>query len=241
MPVLGNRALRTDDLKSNTMIQETFVLNPIPPFRLDLTVWALRRRPSNRIDQWDGTSYTRILLLDGHPVKVTVSQQSPMTHPRLLVTATSQIPLAHLSSRVSTILQYMLGTATDVNAFYSLAKRDQSLSALAEQFVGLKPPRFPTLFEALLNAFACQQVSLDVGLLLLNRLAERYGLPWTNNQGMASAFPGPEHLLNVSEEQFRVLGWSHQKARATGELVRLLTETPHTLSALASMNKALLS
>ncbi len=27
---------------------------PMPPFRLDLTVWVLRRRPHNLMDRWDG-------------------------------------------------------------------------------------------------------------------------------------------------------------------------------------------
>lgn len=218
------------------MIQETFVLDPTPPFRLDVTVWALRRRPGNRIDQWDGTTYTRVLVLDGHPVKVMVSQQDPMTHPRLLVTVSSPVPLAQLEARVSSILQRMLGYATDVSAFYTLARRDQELSALAERFLGLKPPCFPSLFEAFLNAFACQQVSLDVGILLLNRLTETYGIPWADGQGASYAFPGPEHLVNVSGESLRALGWSHQKARAVLELARLLTEAPHSFSCLEIMN-----
>ncbi len=103
------------------MRQEIFVLDPTPPFRLDLTVWALRRRLGNRIDQWDGTTYTRVLLLDGYPVKVMVSQQGPMTHPRLLVTVSSLVPLAQLKARVSSTLQCMLGTATDVTPCYALA------------------------------------------------------------------------------------------------------------------------
>ena len=35
----------------------TFSLDPIPPFRLDLTAWALRRRPQNEVDFWDGETY----------------------------------------------------------------------------------------------------------------------------------------------------------------------------------------
>ncbi|HRT41153.1 MAG TPA: DNA-3-methyladenine glycosylase 2 family protein, partial [Phycisphaerae bacterium] len=31
-----------------------FFLRPVAPFRLDLTVWALRRVPINLIDRWDG-------------------------------------------------------------------------------------------------------------------------------------------------------------------------------------------
>ena len=40
-----------------------FMLRPIPPFRLDLTVWALRRRSRNLIDRWDGTTYRRVIVV----------------------------------------------------------------------------------------------------------------------------------------------------------------------------------
>jgi DNA-3-methyladenine glycosylase II len=218
------------------MIQQTCVLDPVPPFRLDLTVWALRRRPGNRIDQWDGTTYTRVLVLDGQPVNMTVSEQSEPGHPHLLVTASSPVPLADLAVRTSLTCQRMLGVATDVSAFAVLARRDPALRALAERFWGLHPPRFPTLFEALLNAFACQQVSLEVGLLLLGRLAERYGPSWTDSRGTAFAFPGPEHLVSASEEQLRELGWSRQKARAALELAHLLIEKPQMFAHVESMS-----
>lgn len=218
------------------MIQHTFVLDPVPPFRLDLTVWALRRRAGNQIDQWDGTTYTRVLMLDGQPVNLTVCEQGEPEHPRLRVTAASPVPLADLEARVSLVLQRVLGVATDVSAFAALARHDLALRALAEQFRGLHPPRFPTLFEALLNAFACQQVSLEVGLLLLGRLAERYGPPWTDNRGKFLAFPGPEHLASASQQQLRELGWSRQKARAVLELAHLLVEEPQTFAHLETMS-----
>lgn len=208
------------------MIEETFWLEPFPPFRLDLTVWALRRRPSNQIDRWDGTTYTRVLLLNGQTVKVTVSQPDALVSPRLLVTAASHIALTDLRVSVCCILQQILGYTTDVHAFANLAAHDPTIADLARRFQGLKPPRFPTLFESFLNAFACQQVSLDVGLLLLNRLAERYGLAWTDEQGTYAAFPNPEHLVNAPETQLRSLGWSRQKARAALELAHLLTQDP---------------
>jgi hypothetical protein len=33
----------------------SFIIAVRPPFRLDLTVWALRRRPINEADRWDGS------------------------------------------------------------------------------------------------------------------------------------------------------------------------------------------
>jgi DNA-3-methyladenine glycosylase II len=220
------------------MMQETFWIDPLPPFRLDLTVWALRRRASNRIDHWDDTTYTRVLLPEGQPVKVSVKEHGPLMQPRLLVTAASALPLARLQARISSTLQRMLGCTVDVTPFYALARGDPQLRQLSERFLGLKPPRFPTLFEAFLNAFACQQVSLDVGLLLLNRLAETYGLSYADDQSVSYAFPGPEQLVNASVEPLRTLGWSRQKARAAQELAYLLVEGQLDVSRLETMSNA---
>ena len=51
-----------------------FEMEAIPPFRLDFTAWALRRRPNNTIDRWDGETYRRVLVIQGIPMEVAVSQ-----------------------------------------------------------------------------------------------------------------------------------------------------------------------
>jgi DNA-3-methyladenine glycosylase II len=51
-----------------------FTLKVVPPFRLDLTVWALRRRPENKMDRWDGKTFFRGLVLNGKPVEIAVIQ-----------------------------------------------------------------------------------------------------------------------------------------------------------------------
>ena len=45
------------------------------PFRLDLAVWALRRRAHNEVDRFDGHRYRRVLCLAGEPAEVTVRQR----------------------------------------------------------------------------------------------------------------------------------------------------------------------
>ena len=218
------------------MIQESFLVHPLAPFRLDVTVWALRRRAHNRTDQWDGTVYTRVLVVDHVPVKVCVSQPQTASPPELLVNVLSPKPIEHLSSRVREALQRMLGLHSDLTGFYTLARKDQTVSPLAQRFLGLKPPRFPSLFEAFLNAFACQQVSLDVGVLLLNRLTETYGLKFADSQAVCSAFPRPEEVANASGENLRTLGFSRQKARAMTELATALVHGQRDFSLLEGMN-----
>jgi len=55
----------------------TFSLEPVPPFRLDLTVWVLRRRPDNSWDRWDGETYRRTLPTQNGPLDVAVRQAGP--------------------------------------------------------------------------------------------------------------------------------------------------------------------
>jgi DNA-3-methyladenine glycosylase II len=218
------------------MIQESFFVYPRPPFRLDLTIWTLRRRAHNQIDQWDGTTYTRVLVVDQVPVKVEVSQLHPTSPPQLLINVwIAELGESH-STGVKEVLQRMLGFSLDLSGFYALAQNDQTIPLLVQRFLGMKPPRFPSLFEAFLNAFACQQVTLDVGLMLLNRLTETYGLQFTDNQAVYHAFPRPEEIATASVEDLRALGFSRQKARAMLELATRLTQEPHYLSLLEGMN-----
>src|SRR5207244_13224372 len=141
-----------------------------------------------------------------------VSQRQTDNKPELLVNVCSPAPIEQVSSRISEALQCILGLQVDVTRFYTLAEKDHLLSPLAQHFLGLKPPRFPSLFEALLTAFACQQVSLDVGIMLLNRLTATYGPKFDDGQTVFSAFPEPAAFANASVEHIRVLGFSRQKA-----------------------------
>jgi hypothetical protein len=43
------------------MARRTFSMRALPPFRLDPTVLALRRRRGNAVDTWDGRTYRRAL------------------------------------------------------------------------------------------------------------------------------------------------------------------------------------
>lgn len=64
----------------------TFTVPARPPFRLDLTVWALRRRTDSATDRWDGRVYRRILALHGGPLEIEVIQIAPPDRAQLQVT-----------------------------------------------------------------------------------------------------------------------------------------------------------
>ena len=196
------------------MNQVTFFLKTSPPFRLDLTVWVLRRRARNTVDQWDGHSYYRMLAIGETPVKLVVSQNAD-GDPGLLVNLYSEINLtAEQQVEAQGLVSRMLGLSIDVSPFYALATITPSISVLAAQFYGVRPPRFPTVFETLVNAIACQQVSLDVGILILGRFATSFGMTFMDSRSEPHAFPRPDDLVDIPEAAFRELGLSHQKTRA---------------------------
>ena len=96
-----------------------FSLEPKPPFRLDLTAWALRRRPSNAVDRWDGLTLWGVLMLNGKPCEVAVTQIAASNSPRLRVAITG----ARLTSDVKTVttsfLERLLGIRIDLTGLQS--------------------------------------------------------------------------------------------------------------------------
>ncbi len=205
-----------------------FLLHPVLPFRLDLTAWAIRRRANNMIDRWDGATYSRVLVVGDHPILVAVTQQGPA----LEVTLTGAHVSTTVQSCVTAALERLLGLRQGLHEFYATAAHDRRLNGLMRRFSGLKPPRLPTVFEALLNGITCQQLSLTVGMLLLSRLAQCCGLAVLGFH----ACPRPEDLVGVSPEQLRHLGYSRQKSRAILDLAHACVERAIDVEAWAELN-----
>jgi DNA-3-methyladenine glycosylase II len=215
------------------MARATVVLPVAPPFRLDLTVWALRRRSKNAVDRWDGGQYSRIIVADGDPVRLTVIQEADDVEPKLMVTVESTTPISERArNQAGLLVRQMLGLAVDLQPFYDLARDNTVIGPVVERFLGMRPPRFPSVFEGLINSIACQQVTLDLGIVLLNRLSERFGAHVVDQDAVLSAFPTPTDLADVPEESIRELGFSRQKTRAIKELSTHVADTTVDLSGL---------
>lgn len=197
------------------------ILRPVPPFRLDLTVWALRRRPRNAIDRWDGSTYRRVMLVGRRPTEVAVRQEGSVTTPRLIVTTNPALRAPLERQIVRSALTDLLGLRIDLRDWYRTAGRDPRLRVLAQRFRGMKPPKFPSLFEALVTAFACQQLSLVVCLELLNRLARLCGVrAGKHAHAHYYVFPAPRRVARISPSDGQALGFSRQKIHALLTLAR---------------------
>ncbi len=204
------------------MPELTFTLRPRPPFRLDLTVWALRRRAHNVVDRFDDGVWRRILVIGRSPVAVAVTQTRRGSRPEIEVRISATRPSA-VKAEVVEIVTRMLGLEIDLSDFYRLARGDARLRGLSERLRGMKPVRYATIFEAFANAIACQLVSLSAGMHVLNRLAETYGV--RSEAGRTAtpmrSFPAAAAVARSNPDALRALGLSRQKGEYLIGLARM--------------------
>lgn len=215
-----------------TVGERHFLIEPSAPFRLDLTAWALRRRPHNEVDRWDGRVYRRALPLGSGVIALAVTGDGTPDAPRLAVTLGGDPTDTRGETEARRGLERVLGLEVDLSGFAAMAGADPSLDALVTRMRGLKPPRFPTVFEGLVNGIACQQLSLVVGVHLLNRLTAAYGRQAEAGPEGLRTFPGPEELADVAPAELKSLGFSLAKARTIVDSARAILDGNLDLEAL---------
>ena len=228
--------------------QPQYELTAVAPYRLDLTVSALRRLSTNVVDVFtcDGR-YVRALAGAHGPVIVRVKQVHPET---LAVTIESGAGAAGEHAPTLALVRRVLGVDRDVARFTRAARRLPWLSPLARRMRGVKPPRYPTLWEAFVNAIVFQQVSLQAASTVARRLIVTLGTPLESEGTPLYLFPEAERVLSAGDGALRALGLSARKiatlrrsgeALASGALdAAMLEERPsHDAAALLQQLKGI--
>ncbi|HEU6453073.1 MAG TPA: hypothetical protein VFT57_16765 [Gemmatimonadaceae bacterium] len=191
------------------LVRSGYTIPVVPPFRLDLTVSALRRLPTNPIDVItpDGR-YLHAMPAVHHPAIVHVRQSGAA---ELEVTIDADPLDENDHPRIISVIARSLGVDRDLTEFYGAASALPWLHPLAIQFRGLKPPRYRTLWEALVNAVVYQQVSLHAASAVVKRIIQAFGTPLESEGAPVHLFPGAEQVLAASDDELRGLGLSAGK------------------------------
>jgi DNA-3-methyladenine glycosylase II len=217
---------------------DSFAIVPVPPFRLDFTAWAIRRRAHNLVDLWDGMAYHRAALIGDSIVELEVRQVGPTLAPTLKIRVWgdtgTRVPRGEVRGQVEKIL----GTSINLTGFYRIAREDPQLWVLTKRFRGMKPPRFPSVYEALVNGIACQQLSLIVGIMLLNRLALACSLTSAGGAWHGHPFPRPQDVIQMGEGGLKDIGFSKMKARALLGLSEMVLNGDLDLSRLEHLSSS---
>lgn len=215
-----------------------FTIAVDPPFRLDLTVWALRRRSINQTDLWDGSEYTRVICAGQTAVRLDVRQVDFGATPKLLLRMSGTGDHPQIRETARRMLNHILGLRLNLGGFYAMAAQSPQLHDLAQRFRGMRPPRFPSVFEALVNGIACQQISLQAGLTLLNRLVAAFGKTADASGAEVRAFPTPGLLAVADPRLLQSIGFSHAKSVAIRKIAIAVAQGGISYAALEGLDDA---
>ena len=175
-----------------------------PPYRLDLTADALRRLAANVVDVIgeDGV-YRRALRDEAGANLVEVTQGGDRS---VTIRVAGSAP-----SRWVPAVERMLGMHVELGEWYSRVEPFPWLAYLARELRGLRPPRYPTLWEALAHAIVFQQISIHAAASIMRRLVEAAGTPVRSANAVYYPFPAAQELLATAESSLRSAGLSANK------------------------------
>jgi DNA-3-methyladenine glycosylase II len=182
------------------------LLPVLAPFRLDFTVDALRRLASNVVDVvGEDATYYRAFR-DGGTVELVAIR--PHDDRAIEVRATGRD-----AERWFPILTRMLGTGVDLTLWHARSRRIGWLAPIAAAFRGLRPPRYPTLWEACAHAILFQQISIYAAAAIMRRAVELLGEPITVGRVRCLAFPPAGRWIEIGDAPLRHAGISKNKIR----------------------------
>jgi len=203
------------------MLGRTFEISVVTPYRLDLTVSVLRRLSTNIVDLLTPEGgYVR--ALSGFPRPVIVCA-APIPH-RHALCVTIDGDECH-DAEVLQLLRRTLGTDRDIAPFLRAARHIAWLAPLARRMRGVKPPRYPSLWEACANAIVFQQVSLRAASTIMGRLIVAIGRP-VKAAGLSMPlylFPTAKAFQRESDAHLRAAGLSGNKAATLRRVAAALT------------------
>jgi DNA-3-methyladenine glycosylase II len=175
-----------------------------PPYRLDLTVDALRRLAANVVDVvGDDGAYRRALADDSGTNLLEVRQATARSLNVRIAGPRAQ--------RWLPAVERMLGTQVRLEEWYRRVQPYPWLAFLARELRGLRPPRYPSLWEALAHSIVFQQISIHAAASIMRRMIENASEPVRHAAGAYYPFVTAQQLLACSDAQLRSAGLSANK------------------------------
>ena len=178
----------------------------VPPYRIDLTVGVLRRLSTNPVD---------IFTPEGHYVRALAGIRRPLFARVLQVEANALSvtldgdAVDHPTGLAS--VRRILGVDRDLTSFIHAAAQIAWLRPLAKRMLGVKPPRYPTLWEACVNAVVFQQLSLIAASAIVRRMIDILSPRIESEELVTHAFPDVESFLGARDSDLLGAGLSAVK------------------------------
>ena len=188
----------------------TFDLQVLPPFNLAITAEILRRRQNHMAEVVVDGEFFHVFDVLGQLTLLAVRQKAADV---LQVRSPGRDLSSSEMAAAQSAVTRLLGVEFDIVPLMVALEREPVVYELATRLAGLRPPRFETLWQALLGVVPFQQVSLAAGTSMVNRLVQSVGSAYTADNVTCFAYPSPETFLAAGEQTIRACGFSGAKTR----------------------------
>jgi len=220
------------------MNKKSIVIKPKPPFNFDLTAKVFSDEINlcmrdNEICKYSNGKYWRVLNANNKLIFIMIESTGDTNNPSLEVELISDKKISKGDEEsVKDTISFMFNLNLDLIPFYKTMKCDPIISKLIKKLYGLKVTASPTVFEALVHVILEQQISLQAAYRIETRLIKKFGEIMKIDNKVFYAFPTPERLSVVENQDIRSCGVSQRKAEYICEIARQIVERKLDLEAL---------
>ncbi len=189
-------------------------------FHLEATVRVLQRRPSSLVDVWERDRYMRVLALSDGLALVELQNRGTIDSPDIRFKILNRNASSTTHVGASSALRRILGLDIDPAPLQRRAVAERTIRPTVIALRGMRPPRFPSLFETFARVVPFQQLSLEAGEAIVARLVAKFGKHLEHDGRRFYAFPTSRVIAAARLDALRACGLSAQKAQTLRGLAR---------------------
>jgi DNA-3-methyladenine glycosylase II len=167
---------------------------------------------------------------------VEVQNRGTIDHPDIRFSILNRSPSSVTHVGASSALRRILGLDVDPAPLQRRAAAERTMRATGIALRGMRPPRFPNLFETFARVVPFQQLSLDAGVAIVARLVMKFGEHLEHDHRRFYAFPTSRAMAATRVDALRACGLSAQKAQTLRGLARAVESGVVTEERLAIMS-----
>ncbi|MCC6174201.1 MAG: DNA-3-methyladenine glycosylase 2 [Chloroflexi bacterium] len=209
------------DRSTDALADRSIDLPAVGPFNLEATVRLLQRRPTNRIDRWEGGAYQRAVPTPAGLRLLRVTNLGTVAQPTLRLDVLGGGVSDGAAAGLVATIRWMLGLDAPPAPTAWLEEIEPRLAPVTHALQGFRTPCFPTLFETCAAVIPFQQLSLDAGTAIVGRMIERFGQSLTVAGQRWFSFPTPESIASAPPDELHATGLSRAKTSSLQKLARL--------------------
>jgi len=208
------------------------------PFHLEATVRVLQRRPTNLIDRWEPPRYRRAIRIRARAVLMEVTNLATVDAPELRLSLLGRELPPRAPAEAAPIAREILGLDLDPGTLQRRAGAEPALREIARELRGMRPPRYPDLFETVANVIPFQQLSVDAGMAVVAQLVRRFGEVGVHDGQPFHLFPTAETIADVRAASLKRCGMSASKSEALRSVAKAIASGVLTADSFTKLSSA---